>query len=156
MATSNWQHSLGHRKSKDIPDKTCTFASLTMLKPLIVWITKNVENSSWDVSTRPLYLPLEKPECRSRSNQNGHGTIDWVKIGRGVHQGWILSPCLFNWYVEYIIQNTKLDKTQPGIKISGRNINNLRYADDTTVVAESKEELKSLLMKVKRRVKKLV
>ena len=79
----------------------------------------------------------------------GHGTTDWFQIGKGVHQGCILSPCLFNLYAEYIMRNAGLEETQAGIKIAGRNINNLRYADDTTLMAESKEELKSLLMKVK-------
>ena len=78
-----------------------------------------------------------------------HGTTDWFKIGKGVCQGCILSPCLFNLYAEYIIGNARLDDSQNGIKIAGRNINNLRYADDTTLMAESEEELKSLLMKVK-------
>ena len=78
-----------------------------------------------------------------------HGTIDWFQIGRGVHQGCILSPCLLNLYVEYIMWNARLDEAQAGIKMAGRNINNLRYADDTTLIAESKEELRSLLMKVK-------
>ena len=78
-----------------------------------------------------------------------HGTTDWFQIGKGVHQGCILSPCLFNLYAEYIMQNARLDEAQTGIKIARRNINNLRYADDTTLMAESKEELKSLLMKVK-------
>ena len=81
-------------------------------------------------------------------NRTGHGTIDWFQIGKGVHQGYILSPCLFNLYAEYIIQNARLEEAQIGIKISGRNINNLRYADDTTLMVES-EELKSLLMKMK-------
>ena len=80
----------------------------------------------------------------------GHGTTDWFQIGKGVHQGCVLSPCLFNLYAEYIIMtNAGLEEAQAGIKISGRNINNLRYADDTTLMAESEEELKSLLMKVK-------
>ena len=74
---------------------------------------------------------------------------DWFQVGKGVHQGCILSPCLFNFYAEYIMRNTGLEETQAGIKIPGRNINNLRYADDTTLMAESEEELKSLLMKVK-------
>ena len=78
----------------------------------------------------------------------GHGTTDWFQIGKGVPQGCILSPCLFNLYVEYIMRNAGLVEAQAGIKIAGRNINNLRYADDTTLMAES-EELKSLLMKVK-------
>ena len=75
--------------------------------------------------------------------------MDWFKIGEGVRQGCILSPCLFNLYAEYIMQNSGLEEAQAEIKIAGRNINNLRYADDTTLMAESKEELKSLLMKVK-------
>uniref|UniRef100_A0A4W2D4R8 RNA-directed DNA polymerase n=1 Tax=Bos indicus x Bos taurus TaxID=30522 RepID=A0A4W2D4R8_BOBOX len=81
--------------------------------------------------------------------RTGHGTTDWFQIGKGVRQGCILSPCLFNLYAEYIMRNTGLEETQTGIKIAGRNINNLRYADDTTLMAESEEELKSLLMKVK-------
>ena len=80
--------------------------------------------------------------------RTGHGTIDWFQIRKGVHQGCILSLCLFNLYAEYIMRNARLDEAQAGIKIAERNINNLRYADDTTVIAESKE-LKSLLMKVK-------
>ena len=79
----------------------------------------------------------------------GHGTTDWFQFGKGVCQCSILSPCLFNFYTEYIIQNARLDEAQAGIEIAGRNINNFRYADDTTLMAESKEELKSLLMKVK-------
>ena len=81
--------------------------------------------------------------------RDGHGTTDWLQIGKGVRQGSILSPCLFNLYVEYIMRNAGLEEAQAGIKIVGRNINNLRYADDTTLMAESEEELKSLLMKVK-------
>ena len=77
-----------------------------------------------------------------------HGTTDWFPVGKGVHQGCILSPCLFNLYAEYIMRNTRLEEAQAGIKIARRNINNHRYADDTTLIAESKEELKSLLMKV--------
>ena len=79
----------------------------------------------------------------------GHGMTDWFQTSKGVHQGCILSPCLFNFYAEYIMRNAGLEKTQAGIKIAGRNINNLRYADDTILMAESEEELKSLLMKVK-------
>ena len=78
-----------------------------------------------------------------------HGTTDWFQIRKGVHQGCILSPCLFNLYAEYIMGNAGLDETHAGIKISGRNINNLRYADDITLISESEDELKSLLMKVK-------
>ena len=79
--------------------------------------------------------------------RTGHGTTDWFQIGKGVCQGCILSPCLFNFYAEYTVRNTGLEETQAGIKITGRNINNLRYADDTTFMAESKEILKSLSMK---------
>ena len=86
--------------------------------------------------------------------RTGHGTTDWFQIRKGVRQGSILSPCLFNLYAEYITRNAGLDEAQAGIKITKRNINNLRYADDTTLMAETKE-LKNLLMKVKRRVKKL-
>ena len=78
-----------------------------------------------------------------------HGTTDWFKIRKGVCQGFILSSCLFNLYAEYIMQNARLDESQTGIKVAGRNINNLRYADDNTLMAESQEELKSLLMRVK-------
>ena len=81
--------------------------------------------------------------------RTGHGTTDWFQIGKGVHQGCILSSCFFNLYTEYIIRNTGLEEAQGGIKIARRNINNLRYADDTTLMAKSEEELKSLLMKVK-------
>ena len=81
--------------------------------------------------------------------RTGHGTTGWFQIGKGVHQGCILSPCLFNLYAEYIMRNAGLEEAQAGIKIAGRNINNLRYADDTTIMAESEEEVKSLLMKVK-------
>ena len=81
--------------------------------------------------------------------RTGHGTTDWFQIGKGVCQGCILSSCLFNLYVEYIMRNDGLDEAQAGIKIAGRNINNLRYGDDTTLMAESKEELKRFLMKVK-------
>ena len=81
--------------------------------------------------------------------RTGHGTMDWFQIGKGIVQGCILSPCLFNLYEEYIMRNAGLEESQTGIKIAGRNINNLRYADDTTLVAEIEQELKSLLMKLK-------
>ena len=85
----------------------------------------------------------------------GHGTTDWLQIGKGLHQGCILTPCLFNLYADYIMRNTGLNEAQVGIKIAGRNINNLRYADDTTLMAENEEELKSLLMKVKEESEKV-
>ena len=87
--------------------------------------------------------------------RTGHGTIDWFQIGKRVRQGCILSPCLFNVYAEYIMRNAGLDVAQAGIKIAGRNINNLRYADDTTLMAEREEEPKSLLMKVKEESEKV-
>ena len=90
---------------------------------------------------------------REATIRTGHGTTDWFQIGKGVHPGCILSPCLYNLYAGYIMRNAELDETQAGIKIAGRNMNNLRYADDTTLMTES-EEVKNLL-KVKRRVKKL-
>ena len=87
--------------------------------------------------------------------RTGHGTMDWFQIGKGVPEGCILSPCLFNLHAEYIMPNARLDEAQAGIKVSGRHINDLRYADDTTLMAESKEELKSLLMKVKEESEKV-
>ena len=89
------------------------------------------------------------------SVRNRHGTTDWFQIGKGVHQGCVLSPCLFNLYAEYIKQNARLDEAKAGIKIAGRNINNLRYADATTLMAESEEEIKSLLRKVKEKSEKV-
>ena len=109
-----------------------------------------MENSERDGNTRPPDLPLENLYAGQEAKvKTGHGTTDWFQIGKGVHQGCILSPCLFNLYAENIIRNAGLKETPTGIKIAGRNINNLRYADDTTLMAESEEELKSLLMKVK-------
>ena len=87
--------------------------------------------------------------------RTGHGTVDWFQIGKGAHQRCILSPCLFNLHAEYIMRNAGLEEAQAGIKIAGRNINNLRYADDTTLMAETEEELKSLLMKVKEESEKV-
>ena len=114
-----------------------------------------MENSERDGHTRPPDLPLEKLICRSGSNtRTGHGKTDWFQIGKGVLQGCILSPYLFNLHAEYIMRNAGLEEAQAGIKIAGRNINNLRYADDTALRAES-EELKSLLMKVKEESEKI-
>ena len=121
-----------------------------MLKPLTVWITTN-----WKI-LQEMGIP-HHPTCFLRNLYAGqeaivrtvHGTIDWFQIGKGVHQGCILSPCLFNVYAEYSMWNAGLDKTQAGIKIAGRNINNFRYTDDIILTAEREEELKSLMMKVK-------
>ena len=108
-----------------------------------------MENSERDGNTRPPDLPLEKLYAGQEATvRTGHGTTDWLQIGKGVHQGCILSPCLFKFCAEYIMRNAGLDEAQAGIKIARRNINNFRYADDTTLIAESEEELKSLLMKV--------
>ena len=109
-----------------------------------------MENSERDGNTRSPDLPLENLYAGQEATVRfGHGTTDWFQIGKGVRQGCIWSPCLFNLYAEYIMRNAGLEETQAGIKIARRNINKLRYADDTTLRAESEEELKSLLMKVK-------
>ena len=107
------------------------------------------ENSERDGNIRPPDLPLEKFVGQEATVRTGHGTTDWFQTGKGVRQGCILSPCLFNLYTEYIMRNTGLEEAHAGIKIAGRNINKLRYADDTTLMAESEEELKHLLMKEK-------
>ena len=110
-----------------------------------------MENSEKDGNIRPpdLYAGQEA------TVRIGHRSTDWFQIGKGVRQGCILSPCLFNLYAEYIMRNTELDEAQAGIKIAGRNINNLRYADDTTLMVESEEELKRPLMKVKEESEKV-
>ena len=108
-----------------------------------------MENSERDGNTRPPDLPLEKSVGQEATVRTGHGTTDWFQIGKGVCQGCILSPCLSNIYTEYSMRNAGLEETSGGIKSAGRNINNLRYADDTTLMAESEEELKSFLMKMK-------
>ena len=115
-----------------------------------------MENSERDGNTRPPDLPLRNLYIGQEATvRTGHGTTDWFQIGKGVHQGCILSPCLFNLYAVYIMRNTGLDEAQARIEISGRNISNLRYADDTNLMAESKEEPKSLLMKVKEESEKV-
>ena len=148
--------SAGSWKKQESSRRTSTSALLTMPKPLTVWITINwkilKEKGIPDHLTcllRNLYAGQEA------TVRTGHGTTDWFQIGKGVHQCCILSPCLFNFYAEYIMQNAGLDEAQTGIKIAGRNINNLRYADHTTFMAESEEELKSLLMKVKEESEKV-
>ena len=115
-----------------------------------------MENSERDGNTRPPDLSLEKPICSQEPTvRTGHGTTDWLQIGKGVRLGCTLSPCLFNFYAEYIMRKSGLEEAQAGIKIAGRNIKNLRYADDTTLVAESEEELKGLLKKVKEESEKV-
>ena len=121
-----------------------------MLTPSTVWITTN-----WKILQEmgiPDHLPcllISLHAGQEATVRTRRRTADWFQIGKGVRQGYILSPCLLNLYAEYITRNAGLEETQAGIKISGRNINNLRYADDTTLMAESEEELKSLLTKVK-------
>ena len=127
-----------------------TSALLTMPKPLFVWITTNwkilKEMGIPDHLTCLLRYLYAGQEATVRT---GHGTTDWFQIGKGVCQGCIWSPCLFNFYAEYIMRNSGLYESQAGIKIARRNINNLRYADNTTLMGKSEEEFKSLLMKVK-------
>ena len=114
-----------------------------------------MENSERDGNTKPPDLPLEISVCRLEATvRTERGTTDWFQIGKGVCQGCILSSCLFNLYAEYIMRNAGLDEVQAGIKMAWRNINNPRYADDITLMAES-EELKSLLMKVKEESEKV-
>ena len=134
-----------------ISRKTSISALLTMPKPLTVWITTN-----WKI-LKEMGIP-DHMTCLLRNLnagqeatvRTGHGTTDWFQIGKGVRQVCILSSCLFNLCAEYIMRNAGLDETQTGIKIAGRTINNLRYADDTTLMAESEEKPKSLLMRVKK------
>ena len=145
---SNCQHLLDHRKSKRLSEKYLLLLHWLCQSLWLCESQQTVENSSRDRNTRPPYLPPEKSVCRSRSNRTGKGTTDWFQIGKGVCQGCILSPCLFNLYAEYTMWNTGLDEAQARIKIAGRHINNLRYTDDTTFM-EANKELKSLLMKVK-------
>ena len=114
-----------------------------------------MENSERDGDTRPPDLPLRNLYAGQEATvRTGHGTTDWLQIGKGVCQGCILSPCLFNFFAEYIMRNPGLDEAQAGIKIARRNSNNLRYADDTTLMAES-EELQSLLMEMKEESEKV-
>ena len=147
--------SAGSWKKQESSRKTSISALLTMPKPLTVWITIN-----WKI-LKEMGIP-DHLTCLLRNLYTGqeatvrtrHGTKDWFQIGKGVRQGCILSPCLFNLYAEYIMRNAGLDEVQAGIKIAGRNINNLRYTDVTNLMAES-EELKSILMKVKEESEKV-
>ena len=136
--------SVGSSKKQGNSRNTSNSSSLTMPKPLTVWTTTN-----WKI-LQEMGIP-DHLTCLLRNLyagqeatvRTGHGTTDWFQIGKGIHQGCILSPCLLNLYAEYIMRNAGLDEAQAGIKIARRNINNLRYADDTTLMAES-EVLKSL------------
>jgi len=139
--------SIGSLKKQDYSKKKSTSASSTTPKPLTVWITTNCGK----------FLEMGIPDhltCLLRNMYAGqeatvrtwYGTMDWFKIGKGICQGCILSPCLFNLYAEYIVQNARLEESQAEIKISRRNVNNLRYSDNTMLMVECEEELKSLLV----------
>uniref|UniRef100_A0A4W2DFU6 RNA-directed DNA polymerase n=1 Tax=Bos indicus x Bos taurus TaxID=30522 RepID=A0A4W2DFU6_BOBOX len=149
--------SAGSSKKQESSRKTSISALLTMPKPLTVF----GHNKLWKILkemglTDHLTCLLRNLYAGQEATvRTGHGTTDWFQIGKGVRQGCILSPCLFNLYAEYIMRNAGLEEAQAGIKIAGRNINNLRYADDTTLMVESEEELKSLLMKVKEESEKV-
>ena len=147
--------SAGSLKKQESSRKTSLSALLTMPKPLTVWITINCGKfwKRWEYQTTwpaswETYMQVRKQV------RTGYGTTDWFQIGKGGRQGCILSPCLFNLYAEYITRNAGLEEAQAGIKIAGRNINNLRCTDDITLMAES-EELKSLLMKVRKESEKV-
>ena len=148
--------SAGSSKKQESSSKTSISALLTMPKPLTVWII-----IYWKI-LKEMGIP-DHLTCLLRNVyagqeatvRTGHGTTDWFQIGKGVRQNCILSPCLFNLYAEYIIRKAGLDEAQAGIQIARRNINNLRYADDTSLMAEIEEELKSFLMKVKEESEKV-
>ena len=148
--------SVGSSKKQEVFRKKPSFTLLTTTKLLTVWITTNwkilKEMGIPDHLTSLLRNLYAGQEAKLRT---GHGTTDWFQIGKGAHQGCILSPCLFNLYAEYIMWNARFHEAQAGIKSAGRNINNLRYAYNTTLMAESEEELKSLLMKVKEESEKV-
>ena len=131
--------------------KASTSASLTTPKPLTVWITTNCGKflKRWEYQTTPTCLLRNLNAGQKTTVRMGQETMDWFKIEKGVRPGCMLSPGLFYLYTEHIMKSARLDEAQAGIKIAKRNINNLRYADDTTLMAESKEELRGLLMKVK-------
>ena len=142
--------SAGSWKKQESSRKASISALLNMPKPLTVWITINWKIlKEMGIPDHLICLLRNLYAGQEATVRTGQGTTDWFQIGKGVCQGCILSPCLFNLYAEYIMRNAGLEETQAGIKIAERNINNLRYADDTTLMAESEEELKSLLMKVK-------
>ena len=142
--------SSGSSKKQESSRKTSISALLTVPKNLTV-----DHNKLWKI-LKEMGIP-DHVTCLLRNLyagqeatvRTGHGTTDWIQIGKGVHQGCTLSPCLFNFCAKCIMRNAGLDEAQAGIKIAGRNINNLRYADDTTLMAENEEELKGLLMKIK-------
>ena len=141
--------STGSQKKQENSRKTSTSASLTILKPLTVWITTKCGKflNRWEYQTTFTCLLRNLYAGQEATVRTIYGKMDWFKIGKGAHQSCILLPCLFNLYAEYIMRNARLVEVQAGIKIAGRNINSFRYAADTTLMTESKEELKSLLIK---------
>uniref|UniRef100_A0A4W2F170 RNA-directed DNA polymerase n=1 Tax=Bos indicus x Bos taurus TaxID=30522 RepID=A0A4W2F170_BOBOX len=142
--------SAGSWKKQESSRKTSMSVLLTMPKPLTVWITITVKIlKEMEIPDHLTCILRNLYAGQEATVRTGHGTTDWFQRGNGVRQGCILSPWLFNLYAEYLMRNAGLEEAQAGIKIAGRNINNLRYADDTTLMAESEEKLKSLLMKVK-------
>ena len=145
--------STGSSKKPENSRKTSTSASFATLKPLTLWITENWKILR-DGNTRSPYVQ-NLYAGQEATVRTGRGTMDWFKIRKGVRQGCILSPCLFNLYAEYVMWNAWLDEAQAGIKIVRRNISNLRYVEDTTLISESEEELKSLLIKVKKESEKV-
>ena len=146
----NLPTSTGSSKKQESSRKTFTSALLTMPMPLTVWITINCGKILQEMGIPDHLICLLRNLYASQEAtvRTGHGTTDWFQIGKGVHQGCILSPYLFNFYAEYIMRNAGLEEAQAGIKIAGRNINNLRYADDTILMAESEEERKKVGLKL--------
>ena len=148
--------SVGSSRKQEHSRKTSISALLTMPMRLTMWIITNWKILQEMGTPDPLTCLLRNLYAGQEATvRTRHGTTDWFQIGKGVRQDCILSPCLFNFYAEYIMRNAGLEEAQAGIKIAGRNINNLRYACDTTLIAESEEELKSLLMKVKKESEKV-
>ena len=149
--------SVGSLKKQKNSRETTTFASLTMLKSFIMWITTNCGKflKDMEIPDHLTFLLRNLYAGQEETVRIGYGTADSIKTEKGLCQDCILSSCLFYLYAEYIMRNARLDETQAGIKMEGKNMNNLRCADDTTLMAESKEELKSLLMKVNEESEKL-
>ena len=148
---------MDHRKSKRVPEKNIYFCFIDYAKAFDCVD----HNKLWKILKEMgipdhlTYLFRHLYAGQEATFRTGHGTKDWFQIGKGVRQGCILSPSFFNWYAEYVMRNTGLEEAQAGIKIAGRNINNLRYADDMTFMEKSEEELNSLLMKVKEESEKV-
>ena len=143
-------------KAREFQKKTSIAALLTMPKLLTMWITINLKIlKEMGIPDHLTCLLRKLYGGKEASVRTEHGTTDWFQIGKGVCQGYILSPCLFSLYAEYIMRNAGLKEAQAGVRIARRNVSNHRYEDDTTLMAESEEELKSLLMKVKEESEKV-